>query len=90
MIHVIHTVYKWPADTPNEVQGDCSVVATLPMPEVEPPKTCQHCKHWYKGAPCEDREGCQNALVIEMMIADRWSDFMPPADFGCTLWEAKK
>lgn len=46
-------------------------------------KTCQHCKHWHNKdviAP-----NC-TALSFGSMCDEL---FFPPADFGCTLFEAK-
>lgn len=78
--------YDWSIGTDQNVQGDYSIVGPSPMFELPQRKTCQHCKHWAK-------EGffrrCENLEIEGMLNSDDWRSFEPPANFGCTLFEAK-
>jgi hypothetical protein len=49
-----------------------------------PAKTCQHCKHWHG-----ETKRCDNPEVSDMLDADGWRAFEPPADFGCLRWEGE-
>lgn len=49
-----------------------------------PAKTCQHCKHWHG-----ETKRCDNPEVSDMLDADSWRAFEPPADFSCNRWEGK-
>ena len=52
-----------------------------------PNQTCGNCRNWY--APESESGRCLNDAVLNMVVADGAFDFDTPADFSCSLWEAK-
>ena len=57
--------------------------------EVAQEKTCALCVHWRPANSRGDR-GCQNNSMLAICLSGHDAEFLPPPDFGCTLWTPRE